>query len=127
MKIIIETVPMGEMRYRTVGDYFVDADGTRHIKIASMSSEKREIMVAVHEIIEQELCLQRNIPEETITEFDVMFERERVEQHWGDAEPGDDPRACYRKEHFFATNIERQLCLEFGDDWAKYNDECALL
>jgi hypothetical protein len=53
-----------------------------------------------------------------------MYERERSEDgHAIGDEPGDDPRAPYYKEHFFATNIERMIAHEMGIDWNEYSQK----
>ena len=122
MKIIIQTIPSSEHRYSTCGDYWVDPDGTMQIRVSDMKNWKYELLVAVHELIEQNLCLDRNIKEEDISAFDIQFEKEREEgKQPDDAEPGDDPKAPYRKEHFVSTNIERILAAELGVDWAEYD------
>jgi hypothetical protein len=36
-------------------------------------------------------------------------------------EPGDHEHAPYRREHFFATNLERLLSAELGVDWFEYD------
>ena len=35
--------------------------------------------------------------------------------------PGDHPKAPYRAEHFFATNLERLFSSELGVDWFEYD------
>jgi hypothetical protein len=37
-----------------------------------------------------------------------------------DVEPGDHPDAPYKREHCFATGIERLLAAELGVDWTAY-------
>ena len=123
-RIEIKTIPGDSQRYSTVGDYWDDFKGT-HIRVSELGNEDEEFCVAIHELVEQYLCRKRGISEKKITAFDKKFERERVEGRWFDEEPGDDPRAPYRKEHFFATNIERQIAHELGVDWAKYDSKCA--
>ena len=54
-----------------------------------------------------------------IGSFDQAFEKKR-EQGLVRGEPGDAPDAPYRREHLFATNIERLLAAELGVDWAVY-------
>jgi hypothetical protein len=122
--IEIHSLPHEAQRYPTVGDYEDDVHGT-HIRISDMGNEDYEILVAIHEMVEQYLCRKRGISEKKITAFDKKFEREREAGKWTTEEPGDDPRAPYRKEHFFATNIERQIAYELGVDWKEYDRLCA--
>jgi len=122
MKIIIGTVPHKNQRYETCGDWYTETDGAIHIKVSDMGNDDYEFLVALHELCEYWLCNKRGIPEEKITAFDVQFERDRDKGlHGEDEEPGDDPNAPYRREHFFATNIERMMAHELGVDWAEYN------
>ena len=124
MKIVIETIPHKEMRYDTVGDYWIDPDGTMQIRVSDMGNWKYELLVAIHELVEQNLCLDRGIKEEDISNFDIQFEKDREEgKRSKEAEPGDDPAAPYRKEHFTATNIERILCEALGVNWKEYDDK----
>ncbi len=96
MKIIIETIPHEKQRYETVGDYWDDEDGTQQVKISDMKNQQYEMLVAVHELIEKELCRVRGIPEAVITEFDMKFEEERTQGYHGKGdEPGADSRAPY--------------------------------
>ena len=62
------------------------------------------------------LTRYRGISEETIGDFDMAFEKKR-EAGLVRGEPGDAPDAPYRREHFFATNVERLLAAELGVDW----------
>ena len=76
------------------------------------------LLVALHELIEVALCEERGITCEQVDNFDKSFELHR--EPGNKDEPGDDPAAPYRKEHFFATNLERLLAAELGIDWAEY-------
>ena len=96
--------------------------------MSELSSPDREFLIAVHEMLEQYICKKRGIKIEDINAFDINFEEERKKGlHTPEDEPGDDKNAPYRREHFFATNIERQLAAELGVDWADYEKECVNL
>lgn len=120
MKIQIETIPHDAQRYPTVGDYWADSGGVEQIRVSSMPDWRYEALVAVHELVEMVLVKQRGISEQAITEFDIGFEQAR-EAGTVRGEPGDDPRAPYQREHFFATNLERLLAAELGVDWFEYD------
>lgn len=121
---IIETVNHKSQDYETCGNYGT-YKGINWIKISKLSSPDREFLVAVHELVEQYLCQKRHISDKEICAFDIKFEKERkLGKHTPEEEPGDDQKAPYRREHFFATNIERQIALELGVDWTKYEKEC---
>ena len=117
MKIVIKSIPHKEQRYDTVGDYWVDADGTWQFRISKMP-KKYILLVAVHELIEKILCDDREILDEVITQFDMAFERRRKPGNFD--EPGDDINAPYFKEHQLATAIEKRLALELNVKWKNY-------
>ncbi|MDQ2899458.1 MAG: hypothetical protein M3Y07_06610 [Acidobacteriota bacterium] len=119
MKINIETIPHETQRYPTVGDYWEDATQMEQVRVSEMPDWRYEALVAVHELVEMILGKHRGIAEEAISDFDIEFEKSR-EAGKVLGEPGDDSRAPYRKEHFFATNVERLLAAELGVDWFAY-------
>lgn len=119
MKIQIESIPHDEQRYRTVGDYWEDEQGVEQVRVSELADWRYEALIAVHELVEFLLTKHRNIAEQAISDFDVAFEQER-ERALVLGEPGDDPRAPYRREHFFATNLERLLAAELDVDWRAY-------
>ncbi len=65
------------------------------------------------------LCKERGITEQSVTDFDIDFEKKRPEGNVD--EPGDAVDAPYRKEHFFATNIERLMSEQLGVNWQEYD------
>jgi hypothetical protein len=123
LKINVQTIPHDEHRYPTSGDYWEDEEGTLQVRISEVGDRRYEFLVAMHELIEFELCRLRGIGEPVITAFDVQFEREIDERvRDPDEEPGDDPSAPYHREHVFATKLERMLADEMGVDWDEYED-----
>src|SRR5207237_9118850 len=91
------------------------------LEVASteMRAWRYVMLVAVHELVESMLTRYRGISEESIGSFDMAFEEKR-ERGLVRGEPGDAPDAPYRREHFFATNLERLLAAELGVDWPIY-------
>lgn len=123
MKITIETIPHDEQRYETVGDWFFDDAGDLHIKVSDMKSWKYEALVGFHELVEVLLCKGRGITTEMVDAFDMQWSRDHPGEVLGSGpvEPGDDPACPCRKEHFFATTVERLLAAELGVDWTEYD------
>ncbi len=119
MNIIVKTIPHDKQAYPTVGDWRFTPEGDLSIFISDMNNWKYELLVAVHEIIEVALCKDRGITTEVVDSFDIEFEKSR--QNGNTDEPGDDPDAPYRKEHFFATSIERLVAGELNVDWDIYD------
>lgn len=120
MIIHIETIPHDQQRYPTVGDYWEDEHGVEQVRVSKMIDWRYEILVAVHELVEWALTKHRGICEEHISAFDVEFEKLR-EAELVSGEPGDSPKAPYKREHFFATNLERLLADELDVDWVDYD------
>ena len=124
MKVTITTIPHDKQRYDTVGDWETGPRVNEFwIKVSQMSDWRYEFLVGIHEAVEAALCHHRGITEEEVTAFDKKFDEEPPEGKWPGVEPGDSPDAPYRKEHFFATTIERLIAAELGVDWNTYDDE----
>lgn len=122
--IRIKSISHKSQRYETVGDYFTDKKGKEQIRVSRMSDPRYELLVAVHEFVEDFLCQHHGIKESDITRFDKQFERERKKGfHTPEAECGDSMDAPYFNEHQFATKIEKIIAEELGVDWQKYSTE----
>lgn len=120
--IHIEFIYHEDQRYSTCGDWFYQGDALI-IRVSKTEDERYQQLVAVHELVEVLLCNQSGVTQEAVDAFDMSFEEHRPE---GDeSEPGDDPKAPYRREHNAATGVERLLCALFGVNWHDY--EQALL
>lgn len=121
MEIHIKTVRYEDMRYPTCGDYFYDEKGVLQILVADMGNEKWETFIALHELCEERLTKWKGIPEQKITEFDISYEKQRMEcldPH--NLEPGFDNNAPYRQEHTLSTGIEMMVCAYAGLSWLDY-------
>jgi hypothetical protein len=119
LRMNIETVPHDRQRYETCGDYWEDENGVEQIRVSEMVDWRYEVLVAVHELVEMALAKHRRIDEPSITEFDIKFEESKA-KGLVSGEAGDNPNAPYRKEHFFATNLERLFAAELDVDWTEY-------
>jgi hypothetical protein len=123
MKIEIEIKPMAQMRYSTVGDYYILPDGSLKLEIADTGNVFYNFMVLVHEIIEYSLLAQRGVDIEIIDKFDTDFEKERkMGLHDLGDEPGFDYRSPYGREHTLATAVEMLMCAHAGLSWNDYNE-----
>ncbi|CAM6004583.1 unnamed protein product [Sphagnum balticum] len=122
MEIHIKTIPHKDQAYDTVGNYF-EEKGITHFEISKLPSEDWELLVLIHELIEQHLCKKRKIKEKDITAFDLAFEalRKSHKKLIGNQEPGHMVSAPYHKEHVFAETIEKLLAQELKVDWDKYD------
>lgn len=114
--IDVRIIPHKEQRYNTCGDWQFSVieslkEVVLHIKVSKLDDWKMESLIAQHEIDEALLCLDRNIPEEVVYEFDINFE--------GD-EPGAAPNSPYYKEHQFANHCESLRATAMNINWEEY-------
>ena len=116
MDITIKVIPHTEQRYETTGDWVVDPQGNVTIYVSSVENWKSEYLVALHELVEVALCIDRGISQETVDEFDMS--------HPELEDPGIDQRAPYHKEHMVSVEIEKRLAQELGVNWEEH---CLLL
>ena len=115
----IAQVPHGKQRYETVGDWIPGKPA--QIRVSKMRDQRYVFLVALHEMIEYELCKMHGITDREVVAFDTNFEAERLMNlHPMDAEPGDHPKAPYKEEHVFATAIERMVAQKMGVSWSDY-------
>ncbi len=116
MKITIETIPHGEQRIPgQVGDWVLD-NGKVVIRVSKLGNWRYEAAVAVHELVEALLCMDKGISGAEVDAFDISHTQAGYE-----GEPGDAPVAPYRDQHCFATAVERMLIAAFGISWAEYD------
>jgi hypothetical protein len=119
---VISQVPHRKQRYETVGDWIPGrAKRPTEIRVSKMKDQRYVFLVALHEMIEFELCKKNGISDKEVITFDVNFEEERrLGLHSPEAEPGNHPRAPYRDEHNFATMIESMVARKLGVKWSDY-------
>jgi hypothetical protein len=113
MNITIKTIPYERQRYDTIADWFFEGDNLV-ILVSEMEDWRYEALLAIHELVEAILCQDRGIREEDVTEFDINNPYSE--------EPGDELGSPYRREHFFATNIERLMSEQLKVEWNNYEN-----
>ncbi|MDE2104081.1 MAG: hypothetical protein KGL39_42985 [Patescibacteria group bacterium] len=110
--IHIEAVAPSLVRHAQMGDWWYADEGQRlHIRVVDDVAEDVQFLVALHELVEVYLCRQRGISQVCVDAFDAAHAAEHAND---DEEPGDDPRAPYRREHRFACLIEHLVAHELG-------------
>lgn len=120
IEISIKVIPHNTQRYDTVGDWYWDIKKKKlNIFVSEMGDWKYEALVGLHEAVEALLCKDRNIHESDVSAFDILYEAQRNPLDLI-SEPGDCPDAPYRKEHFFATNVERLISEQLQVNWSQY-------
>jgi hypothetical protein len=122
MEIRIKTIPIEQMRYPSVGDYWYDPQGVLEVRVAEMGNELYHKMVVIHELIEEALTKHRGLSEQDIMAFDLYYEKRREQGLVpADSEPGFDPNAPYLREHTLATSVEMMMCALSGESWTEYD------
>lgn len=124
MTVHVEFIPQHCQRYATIGDFFEDpnAPGVFRIRVTRFKDWRMQWLVMMHELAEYGMCMANGIHEPDIMAFDVEFEKNRAPGN--DDEPGDDPKAPYRKQHLIAEGLEKVLAAEMGVDWKAYGEAC---
>ena len=106
--INIKIIPYKEMRYDTLGDYWISKNSIE-IRIASHNKygeklERREIQgFILHELMELFIVMHRKIPIEAIDKFDMEYKG---------SDPGMNPNAPYHREHMTAMEVEEMFYSE---------------
>jgi len=113
--IILEVRPVKKMRRAagpTVGDYYLDPDGTIRIVVADFGDPRYNALVHIHEATELLIVEQQGITWEAIDKYDS----ERPDSE----EPGDEPDCPYHAAHAAADIAERAAAVAMGVAWADY-------
>ena len=122
MNITIKIVDPKDMRPEVDGnDWFWETNGDLQVQIAPMSDWRYEVLLAIHETVEAIMCKHNSVSQQSVDAFDTEYDK----THTTDCNAGDDPQAPYKREHCFATAVERILCAELDVDWKTYDDELA--
>ncbi len=122
MDIVIRVIPEEQQRKEVSGaDWFWDADGNLQVRVSPMSDWRMETILAIHEVVEAIMCKHTGVTQQAVDVFDQKY----YETHTDDCNAGDDPAAPYKKEHTYATAIERILAGVLDVDWFTYDKELA--
>jgi ASC-1-like (ASCH) protein len=117
-EVVVRVIPHRGQRYETVGDWVFSGDRL-NIFVSDMRNDDYHQLVAIHEYVEAILCRKAGITEESVTAFDVEFEKNRSEGNTD--EPGNDPSAPYYTQHRVATEVEKFLASYLRVDWEAYD------
>ena len=115
----IELIPHTEQRYPTAGDWQVDVDGCICIKVSDTGYRMDALLVGIHEAVEAILCDAHNVLESDVDAFDIEFCKTHDLSY---EEPGEDPRAPYKREHSIADVVERLVAAMADEPWNAYAD-----
>jgi len=106
------------MRYCDAGDYqFVckKCGNVLQILVADTGNQDYNFLVAIHELIESYLLNKRGVDFKVVDRWDI--------EHQDSPEPGRLKGCPYRKEHLFATKIEKVIAKHLKVNWEKYDND----
>jgi hypothetical protein len=109
--ILIHSIPHRDQRYPTVGDWY-ETKNDHRIVVSEMKNPTFEFLVALHELIESQICEYEGVSQSTVDTFDMAHPEEK--------DPGDLSYCPYRRAHEFALAIEMLVAQRLGVDWQVY-------
>jgi hypothetical protein len=127
LKINIRTKPIWRTRFKDIGDYYwivspVPEENILKIVVAEMENPDYEFLVVLHELIESYLLIKRGVNFKEIEEWENKFEQEKKEgKRPKKAVAGEQKDCPYRKEHAFATKIEKMVAKYLKVNWGQYD------
>jgi len=120
VNITIKVIPNEQQRACVDGcDWYWDENGDLQVRVSPLSDWRHEVLLGIHEAVEAVMCRHDGVTQEQVDAFDVEYDK----AHAVDINAGDDPNAPYKKQHTFATAIERILAGALSVDWKTYDDE----
>ena len=117
LNVEIQTIPHEQQEYNTVG-FHREGVNKNIIRVSDLNNWKYEILIAIHELVEQSLCLAHGMKAKDVIDFDENFEKNRTSE--APLEPGDNLSAPYHKEHVTATFFEKEMAKALDIDWEDY-------
>jgi hypothetical protein len=131
MKINIEMIPHQLHRYSTVGDWWVDKEGTLRIRVSDMGNEQYSALVALHELVE---VLVESIKHGSLAvphwlvvqtdKFDEEYEAKRSKKDTS-SEPGYQPDCPVYEGHMLASAVEHLAAMLLHIDYNAYQKAIA--
>ena len=122
MNIIIKRIPQKKFRPGIVGcDWWFDKNGNLQVRISDKLKGWRKVAcIGLHEAVEAILCRHNGVSHLAVDRFDVRYEKRHPTKK---IEAGDHPKAPYRREHCFATAVERMVAAELEVNWPEYDQD----
>ena|ERR1019366_771308 len=128
-KTLIEvvTIPHAEQRYPTWADWEHNGDRTV-ITVSEVKDWRYLRLAAIHELLEETVCLHMGITQGMVDAFDVDYENRRMAgEHFAVCgcpitnDPGSDIHAPYRLAHKYAESVEYGLARVLDVDAKEYD------
>lgn len=122
MNINIQVIENKDHRPGISGaDWYYDQKGDLQVRVSKMSDWRREMILAFHEASEAIMCRHNGVTVQAVDDYDRPFEEKKDNV----TNVGDRTDCPYRREHCFASAIERILAGELEVPWQDYDDELA--
>ena len=116
-RIIIDFIPLKDMRWHGLGDYYPEEDGVTKIFVADTGNELYNRFIAIHELVENTELIAKGIPVKTIDDYcDKVFAA-------GGSPTSSSKDSPIHREHCFADCIEYLTVLECGISRKDYDDD----
>jgi hypothetical protein len=106
--VIIEAMDAGKIPNQDVGWWGDEVNGVRAIHVATLPRPTWSLLIAIHELVEQQRCIEHGITAAEVDAWDAA------------GHPADVP-CPYASEHADATAVEYAAAAAFGVDWDEYN------
>jgi len=121
-KWLIRTIPQEFQVFRDVGNYQLANKDLIVIFVSEMENPDYEFLVTLHEFIESYLLKRRGIDLKEIDKWENKFEQEKKEgKRPKKAVAGEQKDCPYKKEHAFATKIEKMVAKYLKVNWGQYD------
>ena|SRR5207249_2783247 len=112
--ICIRLADHKDQRYNTVGDWrYLDLNDLI-ITVSNTGNDAYNFLIALHELIEAQMCKDGNISHHEVDIWD--------KEHLRSKDPGSIPGCPYYREHMIASAIEFTMACFLNINWGEYED-----
>ena len=111
LHISIDTIPQKQHEYATYGNYKGHIR-RRFIEVSELNDWRWEFLIALHELIEQNIALALGLSEAEILAWDLA--------HLESDDPGSLDGCPYKFMHLYAERAEKDMCRMCNWDYEEY-------
>ena len=116
MEIYVKSIPISEMRWGILGDYWTHHPELTNIRVAETGNLIMNRLLSIHEIIEDTVKKALGITDEVV---DAYCDRKRAEGVMPDS---NDPDSPIHDIHMFCDMIEYMVCEKCNIPRKEYDD-----
>ena len=103
-----------KIRFGGIGDWHDPSNGNRLVIVAELPNADMTLALAIHEIVEQAMCMSDGVRSVDVDEWDKNYT--------GEGEPGEADGCPYFDQHAAAIAVEKCVCETLGVDWNEYSE-----